>query len=47
VFILEYYFASKSFVAVLEAFSGEYLDREVPNKTVYHETHQKGGYLSS
>lgn len=32
-FILENYFASKSFVAVLEAFSFVYLREEVPSKT--------------
>jgi hypothetical protein len=33
VFILEHYFASKSFAAVREAFSNAYPDKEVPNKT--------------
>jgi hypothetical protein len=33
VFILEHYFASKSFAAVREAFSNSYPDKEVPNKT--------------
>jgi hypothetical protein len=36
VFILEHYFASKSFAAVHEAFSNAYSDREVPNKTIIH-----------
>jgi hypothetical protein len=36
VFILEHYFAPKSFVAVCEAFSSAYRDREVPNKTTIH-----------
>jgi hypothetical protein len=34
VFILEHYFASKSFAAVREAFSNAYPDKEVPNKTI-------------
>jgi hypothetical protein len=34
VFILEHYFASKSFTAVSEAFSNAYPDKEVPNKTI-------------
>jgi hypothetical protein len=33
VFILEHYFASKSFAAVREAFSNAYPEKEVPNKT--------------
>jgi hypothetical protein len=33
VFILEHYFASKSFTAVREAFSYAYPYKEVPNKT--------------
>jgi hypothetical protein len=33
VFILEHYFASKSFAAVSEAFSNVCPDKEVPNKT--------------
>jgi hypothetical protein len=33
VFILEHYFASKSFAAVREEFSSAYPDKEVPNKT--------------
>jgi hypothetical protein len=33
VFILEHYFASKSFVAVFEAFGNEHPDKEVLNKT--------------
>jgi hypothetical protein len=32
VFNLEYYFASKSFAAVREAFGSAYPDREMPNK---------------
>jgi hypothetical protein len=32
-FILENYFASKSNAAVREAFSDEYRDKKVPNKT--------------
>jgi hypothetical protein len=36
VFILEHYFASKSFAAVCEAFSNAYSDKEVPNKTTLH-----------
>jgi hypothetical protein len=36
VFILEYYFASKSFSAVREAFSSVYPHKEVPNKTTTH-----------
>jgi hypothetical protein len=36
VFILEHYFASKSFVAVREAFSNAYPDKEVPNDTIIH-----------
>jgi hypothetical protein len=36
VFILEHYFASKSFTAVREAFSNAYPDNEVPNKTTIH-----------
>jgi hypothetical protein len=36
VFILEHYFASKSFAAVREAFSNAYPDKEVPNKTIVH-----------
>jgi hypothetical protein len=35
VFILEHYFASKSFVAVREAFSNAYPDKELPNKTIH------------
>jgi hypothetical protein len=34
-FILEHYFASKSFAAVREAFSSTYPNKEVPNKTIY------------
>jgi hypothetical protein len=34
-FILEHYFASKSFAAVREAFSNAYPDKEVPNKTPF------------
>jgi hypothetical protein len=36
VFILEHYFASKSFAAVREDFSSAYPDKEVPNKTTIH-----------
>jgi hypothetical protein len=36
VFILEHYFASKSFAAVREAFSNAHPDKEVPNKTTIH-----------
>jgi hypothetical protein len=36
VFILENYFASKSFVAFREAFSNAYPGNEVPNKTTMH-----------
>jgi hypothetical protein len=36
VFILEHYFASKSFAAVLEAFSNAYPDKIVPSKTTIH-----------
>jgi hypothetical protein len=36
VFIIEHYFASKSFAAVREAFSNAYPDKEVPNKTTVH-----------
>jgi hypothetical protein len=35
VFILEHYFATKSFAAVREAFSNAYRDKEVPNKTIH------------
>jgi hypothetical protein len=35
VFILEHYFASKSFAAVREVFSNVYSDKEVPNKTIH------------
>jgi hypothetical protein len=37
VFILEHYFASKSFAVVREAFSNVYSDNEVPNKTTIHQ----------
>jgi hypothetical protein len=33
VFILEHYFALKSFVAAREAFSKDYPDKEAPNET--------------
>jgi hypothetical protein len=33
VFILEHYFASKSFAAVREAFNNAYPDKEEPNRT--------------
>jgi hypothetical protein len=36
VFILERYFASKSFAAVREVFSNAYTDKEVPNKIIIH-----------
>jgi hypothetical protein len=36
VFVLEHYFASKSFAAVREAFSNAYPDKKVPNKTTIH-----------
>jgi hypothetical protein len=36
VFILEHYFASKSFAAIREVFSSAYPDKEVPNKTTIH-----------
>jgi hypothetical protein len=36
VFILKNYFASKSFLAVREAFSNAHPDNEVPNKTTVH-----------
>jgi hypothetical protein len=36
VFVLEHYFASKSFGAVREAFSNAYPDKEVTNKTTMH-----------
>jgi hypothetical protein len=35
VFILEHYFALKSFAAVREAFSNKYPEKEAPNKTIY------------
>jgi hypothetical protein len=35
-FILEHYFASKSFAAIREAFTNAYPDKEVPNKTTVH-----------
>jgi hypothetical protein len=36
VFILEHYFATKSFAAVREAFRNAYSDKAVPNKTTIH-----------
>jgi hypothetical protein len=33
VFILEHYFASKSFAAVREVFRSVYPDKEIPNET--------------
>jgi hypothetical protein len=36
VFILEHYFALKSFAVVRESFSNAYPDKEVPNKTTIH-----------
>jgi hypothetical protein len=41
VFILEHYFASKSFAAVREAFSNAYPDKEVPSKTTIHRLVKK------
>jgi hypothetical protein len=35
VFILEHYLASKSFVAVREALSNEYHNKDVPNKKIH------------
>jgi hypothetical protein len=37
VFVLEHYFASKSFAAVREALSKAYPDKEEPNKTTIHQ----------
>jgi hypothetical protein len=37
VFIVEHYFASKSFAAVREAISSVYPDKEVLNKTTVHQ----------
>jgi hypothetical protein len=37
VFILKHYFATKSYAAFHEAFSNEYPDKEVPNKTTIHQ----------
>jgi hypothetical protein len=36
VFILENYFASKSFAAAREVFNNVYPDKEAPNKTTIH-----------
>jgi hypothetical protein len=36
VFILEHYFASKSFAAVREAFNNAYPDKEIQNKITIH-----------
>jgi hypothetical protein len=36
VFILEHFFPPKSFLAVREAFSGAYPDKEMPSKSVIH-----------
>jgi hypothetical protein len=36
VFILQYYFASKSFAAACEAFRNGYPVKQVPNKTTIH-----------
>jgi hypothetical protein len=41
VFILEHYFVSKSFAAVIEVFSDAYSDKEVPNKTTVHRLETK------
>jgi hypothetical protein len=41
VFILENYFASKSFAAVREAFSNGYPDKELPNTTTIHRLVKK------
>jgi hypothetical protein len=41
VFILEYYFASKFFAAIREAFSNAYPDKELPNKTTIHRRETK------
>jgi hypothetical protein len=41
VFILERYFASKSFIAVREAFHRVYPEKEVPNKTTVHRLVKK------
>jgi hypothetical protein len=35
VFILEHYFATKSFAAIRETFSNAYPDKEVPNKIIH------------
>jgi hypothetical protein len=40
-FILEYYFALKSFAAVRELFGNAYPDKEVPNKTTVHRLVKK------
>jgi hypothetical protein len=37
VLILEHYFTSELFVAVHEAFSSVYPDKEVPNKTTVYQ----------
>jgi hypothetical protein len=41
VFILEHYFASKSFAAVREEFSNAYPDKEAPNMTTIHRLETK------
>jgi hypothetical protein len=41
VFILEHYFASKSFRAVRGTFSNAYPDNEVPNMTAIHRLVKK------
>jgi hypothetical protein len=45
-FILEHYFASKSFAAVREAFSNAYPDKEVPNKTTIQRLVTKSNKIS-
>jgi hypothetical protein len=47
VFILGHYFASKSFVAVREAFSNAYPGKEVPNKTTIHRLVTEFWYTGS
>jgi hypothetical protein len=43
VFILEYYFASKSFLAIREIFVNAYVDREEMNKTTVHTGNKISG----
>jgi hypothetical protein len=45
VFILEHYFASKSFAAIREAFSNAYPGRKVPNMTTLLTLFIFVGYL--